>query len=820
MYRFFIPGLILLAACPARTGTHEGQGDTTIHERLSVPAANAALVEGADQLLDGPRAEGSPGDVRMENGEAVIIVSDVKSEGRGHAQSGGNVIDMALRADGRDELAQIFTYFDDTFPRQAVYTQLEIVEAGGPGKRAVVEVRGHDSDLATLAVTTRYVLQPTGRTLRIETSLHNEGDRIEGFEVGDAFAWGATRHFVPGPGYDLSRKRQRAPWLAGVGQGVSYGTVAVGTDSFETLHGGGWSDTILATWDLARGQSRTYVRDVVVASSFAGLAADLHGLRGDTLHRLTGTVRDGNHGVARLTLRLDLDAAKDAVPKGGVGYWLDVVTDDVGGFSAQVPAGRWKITPTGGARTGAPVYVTVRGDVTVPVVVSGEGLLAVSVTQGGRPSPHRLRIRGKRGTPTPRFGGSETAWGKNRIASHSGSYKVPLAPGRYEITASRGPEFEVATTTLDVLGGAPTPVSLELVRAFETPGWVAGDFHQHAAPSSDSPTTLRDRVKSNLAEGVEILGSSDHNHITDYAPVIGELGVAELLVHVVGCEVTTRGLGHFNTFPLTADPTAPAGGALSPHGLDPAELFARMRAQRGLGADPKAADHVRPIIQVNHPRSGKTGYFDLLGVEPGRATTQDARMQWGFEALEVLNGRHTEPAERTMEDWFALLDRGALITAMGNSDTHTIHTGEAGLARTWLELPDAPSARAVATAVRGRRAVVSNGPFLTVTLGDAGIGSFVPPAAKGSHLPLTVTVHAASWVDLDTVEIIRNGTVVHTWDVSAAKGPQRLHATWRAPTDRPAWYVVRARGHKRMTPVYPTTPLAFTNPVWVGTVSE
>ncbi len=817
--------LVVLTACPARTGKHEGQGDSTVHDRLSVPAATARVVDGAEQLMSGERADGAPGDVRMENADIAVIIGAVTRTGHGHAQSGGNVLDMGLRADGHDEIEQIFTYFDDTFPRQAVYSELSVVEAGGPGKSAVVEVRGVDSELPTLAVTTRYILAPEGRALRIVTTLKNAGPALTQFEVGDAYQWGGTRHFVPGPGYDLNRKRRPSLWLAGVGDRVSYAAVPVGAPHFVTLHGGGWSDTIHTALDLPSGGSGSYARDVVVGRSFAEVVQDAQLLRGDATHVLSGTVREaGGDAVGGAVVRLELASVEGGERPAGRtfdegGHWLDVGADASGRFEATVPPGRWMASVVSGARKGAPVEVDLSaGDGEVAVVVSGQGSLDVRVTAAGLPSPHRLRIQGRRGTPSPRFGGSDTAWGKDRIASHLGSYTVPVPPGTYRITASRGPEWELASVEVEVTGESPAVVALDLKRAFQTQGWVAGDFHQHAAPSSDSPTTLRDRVSSNLSEGVEILGSSDHNHVTDYARVIDDMGVTGELSHVVGCEVTTRKLGHFNMYPVTADPNAPNGGAFSPHGLPPSELFARMRAHRGLGT-PKSPGYVAPLIQVNHPRAGKIGYFDLMQVRPGAAAADDERMDWGFDAIEVLNGKHTGPAETTLEDWFGLLNRGALVTAMGNSDTHTIHTGEAGLARTWLWAPDHPTASQVAGAIRGRRAIVSNGPFVTATLGGQAIGSIVAPTG-GPRLPLSVEVQAASWVDVDTVEVIRNGEVVHTWTVAATENPMRLSATWQAPGDKPAWYVIRVRGDAKMKPVYDSTPLAFTNPIWVGTVSE
>ena len=58
------------------------------------------------------------------------------------------------------------------------------------------------------------------------------------------------------------------------------------------------------------------------------------------------------------------------------------------------------------------------------------------------------------------------------------------------------------------------------MRAYDSPGWVAGDFHIHAAPSTDSGLPIDKRVFSCAAEGLEVAVATDHNYVTDYAPVI------------------------------------------------------------------------------------------------------------------------------------------------------------------------------------------------------------------------------------------------------------------------------------------------------------
>jgi len=94
------------------------------------------------------------------------------------------------------------------------------------------------------------------------------------------------------------------------------------------------------------------------------------------------------------------------------------------------------------------------------------------------------------------------------------------------------------------------------------------------------------------------------------------------------------------------------------------------------------------VIQINHPRAGRNGYFDLLGFDPakgeGSAPGYDAR----FDALEVWNGRNVDARGKVLADFFALLRTHHPVTATADTDTHGIVGQEAGYPRTWVRVHD------------------------------------------------------------------------------------------------------------------------------------
>ena len=105
--------------------------------------AFARRVAAAEDLVRGPVAAGRVGDWVIGNGSFRAIIS-AADRSVGFAFSGGNVIDVAPEG-GKDLLQLIFTYLDDTFPRQIVYRTVAIESPGGGGKPAVIAVEGVDS---------------------------------------------------------------------------------------------------------------------------------------------------------------------------------------------------------------------------------------------------------------------------------------------------------------------------------------------------------------------------------------------------------------------------------------------------------------------------------------------------------------------------------------------------------------------------------------------------------------------------------------------------------------------------------------------------
>jgi hypothetical protein len=758
--------------------------------------ARAFAVSSSAELLTGLAASGRIGDYRLENDQVAIIVS-APEHAVGFARSGGNLIDAA-RTTGpaqRDSLRQMFLYLDDAFPRQAVFNRIEV--ARSTGTYAALIAHGVDSDDARLEIRHEYRLGAHDTFVTLRTTIVNRGAKpVPDYDMGDVIQWGLCERFVPGLGW--RKGRLRTPWLAGVGDGITYG-YTVRTGQLSGPHGSSWSDPIVATTTLGPGASATYERFFVIGdqTGVASVGRVIHRLRGEPVREVSGAVLGPDGHIAGARVELD---SLDGAPLGRA------LTDEAGRFSIPVGKGDYQLQAHAPGRSSLRMAVN---DGQTSVVVQLPAPSAIAVQTGG---PAKVTLLGLDGTATPDLGPRHLARGAGNVAvTHTGPLRLPAPPGRYRVIASRGIEWTIAESEVELKPGAEVAVELKPVHVVDTTGYVSGDFHQHAIPSGDSAVSLVDRVISNVAEGVEIITSTDHNQVTDYGPVIAELGLTSALAAVIGVEATSETVGHFNAYPIPLQPEAPRNGAPETDGRSARQI---LQSLRGLGDD--------VVVQINHPRAAGIGYFATAGLDV-RALTAPANMSMDFDAVEVLNGKRVAEVEVLLADWFWLLARGRAVTAVGNSDSHGIVDGEVGFARTYLGLghddPSAVTGAAVVDALKRRRDVIaSNGPFVRVQhRGQSAIGRRIA-AGYARSLLITVEVQAAPWVDVTSVDIYRNGTRYgEPIAVPRTDKVTRVQRSLSLPVgDEGSWYVFVARGERPLDPVAPgATPIAVTNPVWL-----
>ena len=434
--------------------------------------------------------------------------------------------------------------------------------------------------------------------------------------------------------------------------------------------------------------------------------------------------------------------------------------------------------------------------------------------------PARLTLLGASGTPDPALapGDSPRQAGRaiavfNRVMSLSGQGSLEVPRGTYDVYASRGPEWGISVTRGVALGPQGASLRASLGRAVDSRGWLSADFHVHAAGSYDCSVPMSARVHEFLAEGVDMIVSTDHNVITDYAPIIAELGASAHLASATGDEITTPSSGHFGAFPLRRTGTPPGHGAVAVDGRTPKAIFRSVRATA-----PDA------LLNVHHPRFPRgMGYFTEGGLDAGAGRVTSPGFSFDFDAVEILNGYmdgDRASLEPTLQDWFGLLASGHLVAATGNSDTHYLDHSMGGYPRNYVRLPDDSPLAArpadVARSVKGLHAFFTTGPFVRLTVGEATYGDLA--AAPGGKVHGEIAVQAAPWVSVSTVLLYVDGAPAQRFSVPEGTAAERFRAGFDLSIERDAFLVARVEGDRPMAPIvgsarFRVLPFALTNPM-------
>jgi hypothetical protein len=495
-----------------------------------------------------------------------------------------------------------------------------------------------------------------------------------------------------------------------------------------------------------------------------------------------------------------------------------------------------------------------------------QSTLAIEVFDGLRHLPARLIICGAQGTPDPELGTDLlgfTVDGKLAPSTYranwlllggneTGPVRVGLRPGKYIVYATHGFEYSVAQKEVDLSApGSETSIALSLERVIDGRGMVSGDFHVHSAPSMDSAVSLEQRALSLVADGVDVLIATDHDQLTDFAPIVSMMNLSDRITSIIGVEATSMlqmrptpfTIGHYNAWPLRYNPSLPRHGMPLDEGVRPRDLFDRLRQVA-------AGDS---LIQVNHGRSGtpdgEASYFNALGLDfkkplaynPAKALTDspnslllaanaNGTRDIDFDAMELLNGSSYSEYLLLRADWFSLLNQGCLKTGTANSDTHT-KANLGGYPRNYIMLDDPEAERADAKQlvgqIRKRKVMGTTGPVIKLDVNaQAGIGDTI--TVNDRNVNLNIKALAAPWVPLDEVRVFANGARIETFKIGPETNVVRLDRSVPKPLEKDAWLVVEATTSNRRKSQIPEppgglyniiapgfVPLAFTNPIFV-----
>jgi hypothetical protein len=674
-----------------------------------------------------------------------------------------------------------------------------------------------------------------------------------------------VRHFPP-IGYALVAPERAARGLPSFGVTDEHVTF-VNAFTFDP----DWD--VLSLWRIARatqhtlapGEAWTYRRRLLVVGRPDAASAT------DVIFRWLG-VADGRSGLEGRCLPPGVPCAVHVHAAGTGAPVTQILAEragpDAGRYRAVLPPGDYRLVLRAPQRPEREIRVSVpdgRFASVPPQWLEEPGWLVFdpAFADGG---PGRIAVRAAGDGPDPVFhpelldfridgrpGASGSATRDLHFASADGDpERVAVPPGRYRLVATRGYEHDAAAIEVEVTGpGHEVRVPpFALTRVVDPGPFLIADLHVHAQASDDSAMPNAARLRSMLAEGVDVMVSSDHDHLGDFRPALEALGVGDRIRVIQGVEVTSSTpsaaapwtIGHSNAWPLRYRPWAHRRGAPPSQNLRLADLYALLRS-----------DYGAEVVQLNHPRGDEpdavreSAYLTHLGsagrpYDPARPIAEgpnalllepapDGRTRAvDFDAMELMNGVSFRQYRLVRRDWYSLLDQGFRRTGTANSDTH----GPDQLAaypRNYVQVDGGrwePSA--FDAAIREGRVVGTNGPLIPRFRVNGGrMGDRV--GARDGRVRIQFEVAAAPWVPVDEVRLLVNGEVARRYPLDPrATAPTRiaertelaltgdayinLEAGAPIDADPDAWIAAHPGLYTRvLAPGF--VPAAFTNPVFV-----
>ena len=430
--------------------------------------------------------------------------------------------------------------------------------------------------------------------------------------------------------------------------------------------------------------------------------------------------------------------------------------------------------------------------------VLSDATVDVSVREqpSGRAIPSRITVVDERGTLVSLGNGSEPghAVRPGVVYSHDGAVRLKLPAGRYVIYAGRGFEYSVARTEVVLAEGSHPSRALTIRREVDTAGWASMDTHVHTGTfARHGDAAVDERMLTIAGEGIELPVSTEHNMRVDFDARAREAGVREHFTPVVGTEVTTASIGHFNVFPIPED-----ARAIDERAPD----WARLRASIGQAA-------TEAVIVLTHGRDLHGGFRPLGRARHIGIAGEDVE-GWPLpaNAMEVVNsGAVMSDPLSLPRDWMGLLNRGQILTPVGSSDSHDVSRYIVGQGRTYVRCDDRDPGRIdVAEAmarVRRGQVTVSYGLLTEIEVEGKGPGDLVGPHGD---LTVRVRVKGPGWSRARRVALYVNGETVREEEITTGTAAGvKWDTTWRLPRpSHDAHLVAVADGPGIAAPYWPT----------------
>ncbi|MCO6455199.1 MAG: carboxypeptidase regulatory-like domain-containing protein [Pirellulaceae bacterium] len=784
---------------------------------------------------DGKEVDAIYGDFVLRNRHLVAVIAQPLQSRNANMtvrNVGGQVIDLSRRERSSDQLSafyaanfpdgESFAFHQPGVPAVRVDGQPATWDGASPLQGQQLELtvtsrRRQDGWQAEI----RYALAADQPYLVIETTYFNRSDKPLAAPTDDAIR--ADRTFAFGQAGE-----GRFFWAYDEWFGQAYGLEAEGY----TMEQGGSRGSVLrrqpkagSNPQVAPGGSLAVSRRLIPGGNLLEVLGTWGQATGQTSSPVRIDVRDPAGPVR---------GAKVTLKQGEVTYGWGR-SDEQGRLQFALPHGKYQLEVEALGRPARQLALDPAAQAELSIQLEPCGYVEARVTDGeGTSIPCKVTFQGHDGTPDPYFGPDSGDYAVlNARYTHDGRFRQELGPGKYDVIVSRGPEYDAVFTQLEVRRGETSQLTASLRHSVDSRGWVSADFHSHSSPSGDNTGSQLGRVLNLLAEQIEFAPCTEHNRIDSYVPHLVRLKCESLLATCTGLELTGSPLpiNHQNAFPLRHVSRTQDGGAPLTD-VDPVVQIERLALWND-GAD--------KLLQCNHPNLVQMlADGDLDGQFDGRFAAM-----FGFmDVIEVhppdgiLKPPTGQPAGRGERNpifhWMQMLNLGYRIPGVVNTDAH-YNFHESGWLRNYLVSSTDDPARIdtmeMVRAAEQGRVVMTTGPFLDAALVTADSSRRHRPGeelvCRNGQVELQIRVQCANWLDINRVQVFRNGRAVEQLNFTRRTHPQmfadgviKFDQTVPVTLDADAHLIVVAAGEGLelgpvMGPRGKAMPIAVANPFFV-----
>jgi hypothetical protein len=809
-------------------------------------------------LLHGLLAEGQFGDFALRNEHVHAIIAKREHPPAG-TPIGGVLSDLGLRERGEDYIR----WYQPTLNQAGQFDHrtesVEVTNDGLTGELAEIKVTGTVIPPAAkpLKFITYYRLRPGDTALEIETVYENHGEEDSpALTPTDSANWGGAIPFIPGRGYrqpsPTMNEFYEAEWMAGLADINDYSVVVYNKERgflcwlsqfFTNLR---WAYKDDENTVVQPSKSFSLTRYLIPGTrDFGSGMTQAYQEQGIGTGELFGRVVEVNSNIplpfAEVRL-LQVFRRADGAPR----PFARTYADEAGEFHFATLPGEYitRAHVHGRRQPGTMFSSEVESfssteklhRLSIPIIFQFD----VKDADTGENIPCKVTFSEARNAPFPRLGRPwEAPYAANTYFSITGNGRITAPKGKFTVTFSAGPEYDVFSEAIEFdwqHRTKPYELDVKLKRITPTTDYIAADIGAKTEASLGCNVSLKARLMSAVAEGVEFLIITDENTLTDPRPMIDELGLQDRLRVAGGIQFRDykrQMPGVFSVFPVPfntpkekVEKVAEAVTQME----SPDEIFKLLRKE-----------FTGALIQIDDPIDPETGYLTRMGYEYKAQyaiyTQWDEKYSTNYDLIQLMHGR-----EMKIDDWEQRLEAWHQVVLTGHdkarytagSASKGVYGEETGYPRTYIEAgTDDPAKLDINELMRSlkRGAVVASmGPFIDLKVDDARPGSFQKAKDDGFAYFDEIKVLAPKWQLVNTVSFDREGSFANRAFVVKPGFPQQYptpydtHSIRRIRIRRDTYIQIQAEAVQTMAPVLAKVspldrevpvPRAITGPIFL-----